>query len=77
MATLTVNIPNDKDLVVLREILERFGLSYSVDEVNDDLFTKEEILGFIKTKQDFLAGKTTSKKWSDIEDELNRAFCLS
>ncbi len=50
MATITVNIPNDKDLVVLLEILQRFGLAYSVNEVNEALFTKEEILGFIKTK---------------------------
>ncbi|BAU54715.1 hypothetical protein MgSA37_02893 [Mucilaginibacter gotjawali] len=31
MATLTVNIQNKKDLSVWREILDRFGLSYSVD----------------------------------------------
>lgn len=30
MTTLTVNIENEKDLPVLREILDRFGLSYSV-----------------------------------------------
>jgi hypothetical protein len=28
MATLTVNITDDKDLFVLQEILNRFGLSY-------------------------------------------------
>lgn len=32
MTTLTVNIDNDKDLPVLKEILNRFGLRYKIDK---------------------------------------------
>jgi len=32
MTTLTVNINDDKDLPVLKEILNRFGLAYTVDK---------------------------------------------
>jgi hypothetical protein len=35
MTTLIVNIDNDKDLPVLKEILDRFGLAYQVDEQYD------------------------------------------
>ena len=36
MTTLTVNIENEKDLPVLEEILNRFGLAYTVDEDYDE-----------------------------------------
>jgi predicted transcriptional regulator len=36
MTTLTVNIENEKDLPVLQEILDRFGLSYSVSDAYDE-----------------------------------------
>jgi len=32
MTTLTVNIDNEKDLPVLKEILTRFGLNYKIDK---------------------------------------------
>ena len=74
MTTLTVNITDDKDLPVLQEILNRFGLSYSIDADSGQLFSETEINGFIQTRQDFLDGKTTARNWSDIEDDLNRAY---
>lgn len=73
MTTLTVNIQNEKDLPVLQEILNRFGLSYTVDDDSEYVFSDEEIKSFIKTKQDFLEGKTTARDWSDIEKDLNGA----
>jgi hypothetical protein len=74
MTTLTVNIQNEKDLPVLKEILNRFGLTYSVDDKEEYIFSEEEIQGFIKTKQDFLDGKTTARDWNDILEDLNRAY---
>ncbi len=74
MSTLTVNITNEKDLPVLQEILDRFGLSYTVDADATYVFTKAEIESLLKTKQDFTDGKTAARDWEDIEKELNRAF---
>jgi len=58
----------------LQEILDRFGLSYSVDSDEEFIFSKAEIKSFIKTKRDFLEGKTTARDWTDIEKDLNRAY---
>jgi len=74
MTTLTVNITDDKDLPVLQEILNRFGLSYSIDADSDRQFSETDIEGLKQTRQDFLDGKTTARNWSDIEDDLNRAY---
>jgi hypothetical protein len=74
MTTITVNIPDDKDLSILQEILNRFGLNYTVDAGNAYDFTEDEIKGLLKTKQDFIDGKTTARNWDDIEKDLNRAY---
>ena len=72
MTTLTVNIPNEKDLPLIEEILNRFGLSYQIN--TDYSFTEQEIQSLLKTKQDFLEGKTTARNWNEIEQDLNNAF---
>jgi hypothetical protein len=74
MTTLTVNINDEKDLPVLQEILTRFGLTYTVDVNDEYVFSEEQIASFVKTKQDFLDGKTTARNWDDIEEDLNRAY---
>ncbi|HWZ05239.1 MAG TPA: hypothetical protein VNX40_16590 [Mucilaginibacter sp.] len=74
MTTLTVNIPNEKDLSVLQEILNRFGLSYSVDANEEYVFNEAEIASLVKTKQDFIDGKTTARDWTDIEQDLNELY---
>ena len=74
MTTLTVNISNENDLPVLQEILNRFGLTYTIDSENEYPFSKKDIEGFLKSKQDFLEGKTTAHNWEDVEEDLNRAF---
>jgi hypothetical protein len=74
MTTLTVNINDDKDLPVLREILTRFGLTYTVEMDAEYVFSEEQIASLVKTKQDFLDGKTTARNWEDIEEDLNRAY---
>lgn len=74
MTTLTVNINDEKDLPVLQEILTRFGLTYTVDVNDEYVFSEEQIASLVKTKQDFLDGKTTARDWEDIEEDLNRAY---
>jgi hypothetical protein len=74
MTTVTVNIQNEKDLPVLQEILNRFGMTYTVEEENEYPFNKDEIESLVKTKQDFIDGKTTARNWTDIEEDLNRAY---
>ncbi len=74
MTTLTVNIQNENDLPVLQEILDRFGLPYVVDNESEYVFSEEEIAGFMKTRQDYLDGKTTTRSWTDVQEDLNRAF---
>jgi hypothetical protein len=74
MTTLTVNILNENDLSVLQEILNRFGLAYTVDTDKEYAFSEDEIASLVKTKQDFIEGKTTARNWTDIEEDLNRAY---
>lgn len=74
MTTLTVNVKNDSDLPVLQEILNRFGLSYTVDTDKEYLFSDAEIKSLVKTKQDFIEGKTTARDWTDVKDDLDRAY---
>lgn len=72
MKTLTVNIDNEKDLVVMEEILTRFGLNYRIN--TDYQFSESEIQALLKTKQEFLQGKNSARNWTDIEQELNDAY---
>jgi hypothetical protein len=74
MTTLTVDIENEKDLPVLKEILNRLGLSYKVETDRGYIFSESAIKDLLQTKQDFLDGKTTARNWDDIEDDLNRAY---
>lgn len=79
MTTLTVNIENDKDLPVLKEILNRFGLKYKVDNQSELSKDGEILYGrFKKTFEeikDFEAGKVALKPakqaLAEIEAELN------
>ena len=52
MTTLTVDIENDKDLPVLKEILTRFGLNYKVNE--QAAFTEKEAKLYKKLKKSFI-----------------------
>ncbi len=72
MPTITVNIDNQKDVDLLGEILNRFGLSYQINTEYD--FKESEIKDLLKTKQDFLEGKSSARDWNNIEQDLNRAF---
>ena len=72
MTTLTVNIQNEKDVPILQEILNRFGLEYVVENEDVYIFSKEEIESLVKRKQDFIDGKTTARDFDEIEKDLDR-----
>ncbi len=75
MTTITAKISNKKDLKVLREILERFGIQYTIDEsANGYIFSKDQIADFERSKQEFLDGKSTANNWEDIKKDLDRAY---
>ncbi|MHB8205886.1 hypothetical protein [Mucilaginibacter sp.] len=75
MTRLTVTISDDNDISFLKEVLNRFGLSYEIDtDDNGYIFSEAEIKDLVKTRQDYLEGKTTARDWTDIEKNLDRAF---
>ncbi|SFS87945.1 hypothetical protein [Sphingobacterium wenxiniae] len=75
MTTITAKIPNSKDVKVLKEILERFGIQYTVDESAESyVFTDAQLADFEKSKQEFLDGKTTAKSWDDIKKDLESVY---
>lgn len=75
MATITAKIPNAKDVKVLKEILDRFGIQYTVDESTEDyVFTDAQMADFEQSKQEFLDGNTTAKSWDDIKRDLESVY---
>lgn len=74
MTRVTVNIQNENDVPFLKEMLERIGLSYEVEDEQDYQFSDEEVAGFLKTKQDYLEGKTTARSWGEVKKDLDHAF---
>jgi hypothetical protein len=79
MTTLTVNIDNEKDLPVLKEILTRFGLNYKIDKnaqlnKDGDKLLKKFKKSFTEIK-DWEAGKVklqnAREAITEIEAELN------
>lgn len=75
MTTITAKISNEKDVKVLKEILERFGIQYIIDESAEDYtFSKAQIADFERSQLEFLEGKTTAKSWDDIKKNLDRVY---
>ena len=74
MTTLTVNINDKNELTLLEATLKKLGFDYSVDTDAEYDFTEVEIASFVKTRQDFIDGKTTARSWDDIQNDLNRAY---
>ena len=82
MTTLTVDIENDKDLPVLKEILTRFGLNYKVSA--EPALNKHEAKLYKKLKKSFTeirdweAGKIklqdAKEAVKEIEAELNNGI---
>ena len=47
------------------------------NKVDDKGFflTETELRGLIKSRQDYIDGKTTARDWNDIEEDLNKIYC--
>ena len=82
MTTLTVDIKNEKDLPVLKEILSRFGLSYKVTDTpvlnkGDEQLYKKLKKSFAEIK-DWEAGniklQDAREAVKEIEAELNNGI---
>jgi hypothetical protein len=67
MTTLTVNINDDKDLPVLKEILNRFGLDYTVDR--SAVLSKDESKLLKKLKKSF----SEINEWENGRAKLQNA----
>ncbi len=66
METLKIDIQNDDEKKVLLAFLDSLNYHYRSD--NDDyVLTEEQIEIMVQRKRDFLAGKTTSRPWSEIK----------
>lgn len=75
MTTITATIANPKDVKVLKEILERFGIAYVVNESTEDYkLSKAQIADFENTQQEFIEGKSSAKTWDTIKEELNSVY---
>lgn len=75
MTTITATIANQKDVKVLKEILERFGIAYVVNESTEDYkLSKAQIADFENTQQEFIEGKSSAKTWETIKKELNSVY---
>ena len=79
MAILTVNIDNERDLPVLKEILKRFGLKYKVEEqfgvAKEGEVLYERLKGTFQEINDWEAGsvnlQSAKDALSEIESELD------
>ncbi len=75
MTTITAKLSNKKDVKVLREILERFGIQYTINESPESYaFSKDQIADFERSRQDFLDGKSTANNWENIKKDLDRVY---
>lgn len=76
MTTITAKTSNAKDVKVLKEILERFGIQYTVNESGEDyVFSKAQIADFERTQKEFIeGGKSAAKNWDDIKNNLDSVY---
>lgn len=66
METLKVEVQNEQEKKVLLAFLDSLNYHYSADET-DYTISDEDLQMLVKRKNDFLAGKTTSRPWSEIK----------
>ncbi|WP_028296516.1 hypothetical protein [Olivibacter sitiensis] len=75
MTTITATVSKKKDVKLIKEILERFGINYTIEEPAEDyVFSETQMADFERTQQDFFAGKTSVRDWEDIKKGLNRVY---
>jgi len=68
METLKIDIQNDQEKKVLLAFLDSLSYHYRT-ESDDYVLTDEEVKKMIDRKKDFLAGKTSSRRWSQIKEK--------
>jgi hypothetical protein len=66
METLVIDLQNDQEKKVLLAFLDSLSYQYRTDS-DDYVLTDEQVNEMLKRKSDFLAGKTTSRPWSEIK----------
>lgn len=66
METLKIDLQNDEEKKVLVAFLDSLNYHYR-EENDDDILTDEQVKIMVDRKADFLAGKTTSRPWSEIK----------
>jgi len=82
MTTLIVNIDNDKDLPILKEILTRFGMNYKVDKNPASNKSADKLAKKLKQSfteiSDWEAGKAklqnAKEAIKEIEADLNNGI---
>jgi len=66
METLKIEVQNEQEKKVLLAFLDSLSYHYRSDS-DDYVLSDEHIKELVKRKADFLAGKTTSRPWSEIK----------
>ncbi len=66
MEILRVDIQNEQEKKVLLAFLDSLNYHYRTD-IDDYTLSYEDVQEMLKRKADFLAGKTTSRPWSEIK----------
>jgi hypothetical protein len=66
METLKIDIQNEQEKKVLLAFLDSLHYQYRA-ESDDYILNDDDIKEMLKRKDDYLAGNTTAKPWSDIK----------
>ena len=66
METLKIELQNDQEKKVLLAFLDSLSYHYRT-ESDDYILTDEQVKKMVERKADFLAGKTTSRPWTEIK----------
>jgi len=66
METLKIEIQNEQEKRALVAFLDSLNYRYRADS-DDYILTDDEIKMMIERKENFLAGKSTSRGWSEIK----------
>ena len=71
MKTLKIEIHNDQEKKNLLAFLDSLSYQYRIDS-DDYILSDEQVQKMIERKANFLAGKTTSRPWSEIKQKYER-----
>jgi hypothetical protein len=66
METLKIDIQNEQEKKVLLAFLDSLHYQYRTDS-DDYILNDTEIAEMLQRKEDYIAGKTTSKPWNEIK----------